>query len=249
VLLLNLHHIVSDGWSMGVLTRDMQALYAAQLEGRAAALPELTVQYADVTYWQRRQDMTAHRAYWTQALAGYAPGLNLPYDRAPKREASPARTLIVTYPAELSARLARFSLEQGATLFMSLAAALAVVLQRYSARDDLCLGTTVAGRDNAQLEGLIGFFVNIVTLRVDLSGDPAAKDLLQRIKQTALSAFEHQALPFEHVLHSHGLAGDAATQSELPRSASGAVGRGTRGAGAAHGRAKRQMPAGPAILW
>ena len=212
VLLLNMHHIISDGWSMNVLGHDMEQLYAAQLRGKPAQLPALGVQYADYAHWLRGQDMAPHAAYWAQQLHGYEPGLTLPLDRPAQPEPSAARTLSLDYPAELSAALGSFCAQHGATLFMALTAALGAVLQRYTGRRDLCLGTTVAGRDRAELEPLIGFFINIVALRLDLSGDPSGSELIERVKRTVLQALEHQALPFEQVLQQHKLSGDSAQE-------------------------------------
>ena len=209
VLMLNMHHIVSDGWSMNVLARDMQELYAAKLQGRPAQLPALSVQYADYAHGQRRQDMAAHAAYWAQALHGHEPGLNLPLDRPAQPGPSAARVLTLDYPAELCAELGVFCAERGLTLFMALTAALGMVLRRYSGRGDVCVGTTVAGRDRAELEPLIGFFVNIMALRLDVSGDPSSSELMERVKRTMLSAFDHQALPFEQVLQQLGLSRDS----------------------------------------
>jgi amino acid adenylation domain-containing protein len=212
VLLLNMHHIISDGWSMNVLAHDMQQLYAAQLQGVPAALHALGVQYADHAHWLRQQDMAPHAAYWAQTLHGYEPGLTLPWDRPAEPRPSVARTLTLNYPADLCAALGTWCSQHGATLFMALTAALGVVLQRYTGRRDLCVGTTVAGRDRAELEPLIGFFINIVALRLDLSGDPSASELLQRVKDMSLQAFEHQTLPFEQVLQQLKVSGDSAQE-------------------------------------
>jgi amino acid adenylation domain-containing protein len=212
VLLLNMHHIISDGWSMNVLAHDMQQLYAAQLQGVPAQLPALGVQYVDHAHSVRQQDMAAHTAYWAQALHGYEPGLTLPLDRPAQPRPSAARALTVDYPAELCASLGTLCAQHGTTLFMALTAALSVVLQRYTGRTDLCLGTTVAGRDRAELEPLIGFFVNIVALRLDVSGDLTGSALLEHVKDRSLQAFEHQALPFEQVLQQLKLSGDRAQE-------------------------------------
>jgi amino acid adenylation domain-containing protein len=212
VLLLNIHHIVSDGWSMNVLAHDMQRLYAAQLHGVPVELPVLGAQYADYAHWRVQQDMAAYAAYWAQALQGYEPGFTLPVDRPAQPRPSAARTLALDYPAELCAALSSLCLQHGTTLFTALAAALGVVLQRYTGRHDLCLGTTVAGRDRAELEPLIGFFINIVVLRLDLSGDPSGSELLDRVNGAVLPALEHQALPFEQVLQQLQLSGDSAQE-------------------------------------
>ncbi|MEX0448078.1 condensation domain-containing protein, partial [Xenorhabdus sp. SGI246] len=201
VLLINTHHIVSDGWSEGVLTRDLQCLYRAAETGKEANLPVLPVQYTDYACWQRRQDLSDHLDFWKTTLHGYEDGLDLPYDypRPPTR-AWRAGLVRYTYPKTLSQGVARFGHAQGATLFMVLLSGLAVVLQRYTGRDDICIGTTTAGRDAVELENLIGFFINILPLRLDLSGEPTAPELLSRIKDTVLHGFAHHALPFEHLL-------------------------------------------------
>ncbi|HVK93232.1 MAG TPA: amino acid adenylation domain-containing protein, partial [Noviherbaspirillum sp.] len=207
VVLINTHHIVSDGWSQSIMTHDMQQLYAAQLSGHASALalpalPALPIQYADYAAWQRQQDLSAHLDYWSSALAGYEDGLELPYDYPrPPHRAWRAGVVQYRYPAQLAQQVAQFSQAQQATLFMTLMASMAIVLQRYTGRDDLCIGTTTAGRDRLELEHLIGFFINILPVRIDLSGDPNCMEMLQRVKSVALQAVEHQALPFEHLLN------------------------------------------------
>ena len=202
LLLFNTHHIISDGWSIMVMMRELRHFYAAQVAGVEQPLPALPIQYADYACWQRHQDLTVHLEYWKSALAGYEQGLSLPYDFArPPERAWRARWVRYTYPRSLAERVTRFSQARHSTLFMTLLTALFVVLNRYTGRTDLCIGTTVAGRDFLQLEGLIGFFVNILPLRVDLSGDPSAAELLQRVKTVALEGYEHQWLPFEHLLN------------------------------------------------
>ncbi|WP_437677704.1 amino acid adenylation domain-containing protein [Sorangium sp. So ce131] len=201
IVISNIHHIIADGWSFGVLIGELQGLYDSEVSGRRAELPPLAAQYADYAVWQRQQDLSAHQEYWKSTLEGYEDGLDLPYDYARTAgRAWRAATLQYTYPAELARRLADFSRAHHSTLFMSLLASLAVVLNRYTGREDLCIGTTIAGRDQIELEGLIGFFINILPLRLDLSGDPGFSGLLQRTRQVVLQGFEHQALPFEHLL-------------------------------------------------
>ena len=202
IVLINMHHIVSDGWSFSVLLGELQQFYDARVRGRPLELPPLPVQYADYVRWQRRQDFGPHLAYWKGTLSAYEDGLDLPYDRPRTADrAWRAATLQVHYPAALAERLDRFSRDRRCSLFMSLAAGFAVVLNQYTRREDLCFGTTVAGRDDVELEKLIGFFINILALRIDLSGDPSLEDVLRRTRQTVLTAFEHRALPFEHVLN------------------------------------------------
>ncbi|NRN30924.1 non-ribosomal peptide synthetase, partial [Photorhabdus heterorhabditis] len=202
LLVICTHHIVSDGWSEGVLTRELQQAYTAALRHEPAGLLPLPVQYADYALWQRERDLAPALAYWTEALADYEDGLTLPYDYPrPATRAWRAKRVNWQYPAELAREAAAFSRGHNATLFMTLVAALGLVLQRYTGRDDLCIGTTTAGRETQELEGLIGFFVNILPLRLDLSGTPDGSAVLHRVRQTVLDAFAHQALPFEHLLN------------------------------------------------
>ncbi|MBJ7312189.1 AMP-binding protein, partial [Rugamonas sp. CCM 8940] len=202
VVLSTIHHIVSDGWSQGVIAHDLRQLYAARRGAPAAALAPLAVQYADYAAWQRRQDMSAHLAYWSGALAGYVDGIELPYDAA-RGAGRTWRAAVVEhhYSPQLAGALASFSQARQCTLFVTLLCALVVVLQRYSGRDDLCIGTTVAGRERAELEHLVGFFINILPLRLDLAGAPDLAGLLEHVRQVVLRGFDHQALPFEHLLN------------------------------------------------
>ncbi|RYZ01108.1 MAG: hypothetical protein EOO73_36565, partial [Myxococcales bacterium] len=201
LLVTNIHHIVMDGWSFGVMLAELQELYRAAAGGEAPSLPALPVQYADYAVWQRARDLNPHVQYWTSKLQGYEEGLELPYDypRATSR-AWRAATLTYTYPPALARKLAALSQREHATLFMSLLAGLGVVLHRYTGRRDLCIGTTVAGREQVELESLIGFFINILPLRLDLAGSTTLRELVQRVRRVTLEGFEHQALPFEHLL-------------------------------------------------
>ncbi|WP_437677700.1 amino acid adenylation domain-containing protein [Sorangium sp. So ce131] len=201
VFMMNMHHIICDGWSIGILFRDLQELYTAAETGAQPSLPELPVQYADYAVWQRHQDLSSHLASWKETLEGYEEGLALPYDYSrPANRAWRAGTYRFQYSPELAAQVAEVSRSHQATVFMTLVASVAVVLYQYTGREDLCLGTTVAGRDQIELEGLIGFFVNILALRIDLSGNPTAEVIMQRTRARVLAAMEHRDLPFEHVL-------------------------------------------------
>ena len=201
VLLLNLHEIISDGWSMAILTRDIQQLYGAQLTGHAPSLPELPIQYASYARQQRQLDLTEHRHFWSSKLAGYESVLPLPYDHlAPNRGAWRVGIVRHLFPADLALQVSQFSRTHRVTPFMTLLAAALVVLHRYTGRTDLCVGTTVAGRDLLPVEELIGYFVNIMPLRMNLTGDPTAAELVQRVRATALEAFEHQVMPFDQIL-------------------------------------------------
>jgi amino acid adenylation domain-containing protein len=207
VLLLNLHHIVSDGWSIGVLIQEIAVLYAAFAADPTAAspLPELPVQYVDYAHWQRNwlQSGVLERqlAYWEQQLGGAPPLLELPTDRPrPPVQTQNGARLITTLPATLSANVKALSHAEGATLFMTLLAAFKILLYRYSGQDDISVGTPIAGRNRPEIEGLIGFFVNTLVLRSDLSavgGAPSFRELLRRVRLTALGAFDNQDVPFE----------------------------------------------------
>ncbi|WP_346730392.1 amino acid adenylation domain-containing protein [Caballeronia sp. dw_276] len=201
VIGLTLHHIVMDGWSMGILVRDLQMLYAARLEQRAAQLAPLQVQYADYAQWQRGKDQSADLSYWLQTLASYqqpvnvlgAPGTRL----APHGE---ARTLTRIMPAQLAERLMQFSGERQMSAFMVLLAALALLLYRHTRATDLCIGTTVAGRGELATEALIGFFINIVPLRIGVSDEDSGEALLARVRHQVLEGLSHDGLPFEQLL-------------------------------------------------
>ncbi len=202
--LLTLHHIVSDGWSMGVLVRELGALYAACREGRPSALPPLPIQYADFAVWQRRtlagEALEAELAHWRRALAGLAP-LALPTDRPrPPMLTSAGGTHAFRLPAALGGGLADLARAEGATLFMALLAVAAALLARHAGGEDVALGSPIANRSRAETEGLIGFFVNTLVLRTDVSGEPAVRELLARARETVLAAFAHQDLPFERVV-------------------------------------------------
>jgi amino acid adenylation domain-containing protein len=205
VLLFTLHHIVSDGWSMGVLVREVAALYGARVSGEDAGLPELPLQYADYAAWQRAwlqgDALEARLAYWRERLAGAPPVLELPTDH-PRPAVQGRRGLRASMqlPRELADALESLSREEGATLFMTLLAAFKVLLGRLAGHEDVVVGTPVANRTRTEAEGLIGFFVNTLALRTDLSGALSFRALLGRVRETTLGAYAHQDLPFERVL-------------------------------------------------
>ncbi|HKI02160.1 MAG TPA: amino acid adenylation domain-containing protein, partial [Thermoanaerobaculia bacterium] len=204
-LLLNVHHIVSDGWSMGVLIRELAPLYAAFAAGGPSPLPELPVQYADFSHWQRqwlRGEATAGQlAYWQEKLAGPLPVLDLPTDRPrPAVQTFRGGSLPLQLSREVTEGLKALSRRQGATLFMTLLAAFKLLLARLSGQDDVVVGSPIAGRDRAETEGLIGFFLNTLVLRTDLAGNPTFLDLLGRVRDTALGAYANQSVPFEKLL-------------------------------------------------
>ncbi|GAA1992932.1 non-ribosomal peptide synthetase [Amycolatopsis minnesotensis] len=211
VLLLLIHHIASDGWSFGPLARDLTASYRARTRhGGAADLPDLPVQYADFTLWQRdvlgAETAPGSRAateltYWKSALDGVPAELALPADRPrPATPSGGAATVAVAVPAPVHAALASVAAAHGASLFMALHAGLAAVLSKLGAGEDIAIGTPVAGRTEPALADLVGFFVTTLVLRTDLTGDPTFADLLLRARDTDLAAFEHQDLPFDRVV-------------------------------------------------
>ncbi|HBL31656.1 MAG TPA: non-ribosomal peptide synthetase, partial [Acidobacteria bacterium] len=205
LLLLTLHHMVGDGWSLGVLVREVTALYAAFAAGRPSPLPELPVQYADFAVWQRSrlsgEVLEGEIRYWRDRLAGAPPLLELPTDRPrPTVQSFRGAARPVSLSPQLSAGLAALARREGATLFMTLAAAFGVLLSRWTGQTDLTLGTPVAGRRHLEIEGLIGFFVNTLVLRPDLSGAPRFADLVARVRREALDAYAHQDLPFEKLV-------------------------------------------------
>ena len=204
VLLLTLHHIVADGWSIGVLLRDLGAYYGSS-QGRRPDLPPLPVQYADFTAWQRHEKhnalLAAELAYWKHELAGIPPRLELPTDRPrPERRTFRGSNIPFLVPRKLQERLMQLGQSEGATLFMVLLAAFNVLLHRYSGQGDIAVGTPVAQRNRPEIEELIGFFVNTLVLCTQLSGDFTFRELLRRVKEVSLGAFAHQDLPFEKLV-------------------------------------------------
>ena len=205
VLLLCMHHIVSDGWSMGVLANELGALYGAALEGKPSPLAPLAIQYADFAAWQREHlagdVLQKHLAFWRGALSGVPPALELPTDHPrPSTQSHRGATLRKPLPAPVAERLRALARDESATLFNVLLAALRVVLMRHSGQDDVVVGTPVANRTKSEVEGLIGFFVNTLPLRADVSGDPSFRELVRREKTATLAAFDHQDLPFERIV-------------------------------------------------
>ncbi|WP_404384160.1 amino acid adenylation domain-containing protein [Caenispirillum salinarum] len=205
VLMLTLHHIVCDGWSLAVMTDEIDALYTAAHAGRTAALPPLAVQYADFAVWQRSWleggEAARQLAWWKQALAGAPPLLALPTDRPrPPRQSYRGETVRFRLPADLRARVVAVARAEGATLFMALHAAFAAVLSRWAGETDVVIGTPVANRTRSALEPLVGFFVNSLALRLDTSGGIGFRALLGRAREAALGAYAHQDVPFEQLV-------------------------------------------------
>ncbi|HEX3531337.1 MAG TPA: amino acid adenylation domain-containing protein, partial [Thermoanaerobaculia bacterium] len=205
VLVRTVHHIVSDGWSQGVFSRELCALYEAYLGGGEDPLPALAVQYADFALWQRGwlegEVLAAGLRYWTAQLADIPERLELPTDR-PRGAAQTfaAERHVVVLPAELVTGLAAVTRTGQATLYMTLLAGFAALLERYTGQADLVVGSPIANRQRSEVEPLVGFFVNTMVLRGDLSGDPSAVQLLARVRQDALGAYAHQDLPFERLV-------------------------------------------------
>jgi amino acid adenylation domain-containing protein len=205
VLTLVIHHIVSDLWSLGVLVRELSALYNGHSKGDAVRLPDLPIQYPDFALWQREhlqgEVLAQHLDYWKTQLKAAPAMLELPTDHPrPARQSFHGGLEVFTIPNWISERLRQLSLQEGTTLFMTLLAAFNVLLSRYSSQQDIVVGCGIAGRNRAELEGLIGFFVNTLAIRTDLSGNPTFSELLGRVKENCLGAYAHQGLPFERLV-------------------------------------------------
>ncbi len=204
-LLLTLHHIAGDGWSLEVLVRELAALYGAAVAGEPSRLPELPVQYADFALWQREQlqgaALESQLAWWRERFRELPPPLELPAARSRSGERSrQGARAFVRLPAGLVRALRDLGRREGATLFMVLLAGLEALLARYTGQTDLCVGTPVAGRTRLETEALAGVFLNTLALRSDLAGDPPFWELLARVRETTLGAYAHQDLPFEQLL-------------------------------------------------
>jgi len=204
ILVVTLHHIASDGWSLGILVRELTELYSAAIEGREALLAPLTVQYADYALWQRRYVSGAvleeKLGYWKEKLRGVAV-LELPTDHerpAVQSHRGAARGYWIG--GELMDPLRALSTNEGVTLYMTLLAAFQVLLSRYSGQKDISVGSPVAGRTRQEVEGLVGFFVNTLVMRSEVKGERSFRELLQAVKETTLGAYEHQEAPFEKVV-------------------------------------------------
>jgi amino acid adenylation domain-containing protein len=205
VLLLTSHHIVSDGWSLGVFLRELVALYESLTNEKPSPLPELSIQYGDFAVWQREslsdELLKSHLDYWQQQLGGELPLLELPFDhpRPPVQTAHGARQELCL-DRSVTAALKALSYQTGTTLFTVLLSALKVLLYRYAGQTDIIIGTPVAGRNQTETENLIGLFMNTLVLRTELSGNPDFVEVLRRVREVTLAAYEHQDVPFEKLV-------------------------------------------------
>jgi len=205
VLLITMHHIVSDGWSMGIFVRELSKMYDGFVRGKPTDLPKLEVQYADYAVWQRQwmegEILQRQADFWKTNLAGVPAVLEIPTDHVRPREQDYSGGLVeLELDAGLSAGLKELSRRQGTTLYMTLLAGWAALLSRLSGQQDVVIGTPVANRGRVEIEGLIGFFVNTLALRLDLSGSPTVGELLEQAKKQSLAAQQHQDIPFEQVV-------------------------------------------------
>jgi hypothetical protein len=197
-------HVVSDGWSAGILSREFTLLYEGYSKGQNVTLPELPLQYADFAVWQREwlqgETLERHLGYWRTQLGG-APMLDLPTDR-PRSIMARRRGAGVKFELsrEITEQIKQLSRREGVSLFMTLLAGFKIVLGQYTGQEDILVGTDVANRNRLETEGLIGFFVNQLALRTDLSGDPSFREALRRERQVVLDAYAHQDVPFEKVV-------------------------------------------------
>ncbi|KAF9555957.1 hypothetical protein EC968_008552, partial [Mortierella alpina] len=205
VLLITQHHIISDGWSSGIMLRELSQLYTAYCNGEPNPLAPLRIQYADYAAWQREwlsgNRLKTQSDYWRTALAGSPVLLDLPTDRPrPPQQSFKGSHVPIEFDPQITKALKQLSQQHGVTLFMTILSAWSAVLSRLSGQDDIVIGTPSANRSHPDVEPLIGFFVNTLALRVDLSGEPNTRDLLDRVRRSTLAAFSHQDLPFEQVV-------------------------------------------------
>lgn len=204
ILLLTMHHIISDGWSTRVFVREIVEMYTAFSKGQPCPLPDLPLQYADYCFWEKEwlesEGLQSQYEFWTKQLKDL-PVLDLPTDYPrPKVQEFRGAMKLFELPAGLSASLNDFCLKEGVTLFMTLMSGFAALMYRCSGQEDIPIGTPVANRNRPHTEELIGFFVNTLVLRINLSGTPTYRDLLRRVRETTLNAFDHQELPFDRLV-------------------------------------------------
>ncbi|MGB8190500.1 MAG: amino acid adenylation domain-containing protein, partial [Chitinophagaceae bacterium] len=200
-----IHHIVTDGWSMGILIRELLQLYNAQVSGRPISLPPLKIQYKDYADWQHRrlndESMAMHKAYWLQQMEGELPLLQVPGDKVrPVAKTHNGATVSATIEGQYINKLRSLSMQQGGTLFMGLLATVNTLLYRYTGQEDIVTGTQIAGREHADLEAQVGMYLNTLPLRVRFNGEKSFIELLESVKQTTLAAYDHQAYPFDELV-------------------------------------------------
>ncbi len=205
-LIATIHHIAADGWSMDVLVRDLSVLYATLSMGKPSPLPPLPIQYADFALWQRgslqRERLNEQAAYWRRQLIDLPDSLELPYDRArPATASHRGSTVPFTIGGDVAEALQKIARETGATSYMVLLSVFALVLSRFSGQTDLVIGSPIAGRARPETQDLIGFFVNMLALRVKLEGRPSFRDLVGAVRQVCLQGYANQDVPFERVVH------------------------------------------------
>jgi len=205
VVLLTMHHIVSDGWSLGLLIKDVATLYESFSKGEPSPLAELPIQYADYAAWQREwlqgEVLETQLSYWRRQLGGELPVLELPTDRPrPPVQTYRGARHTLALDREATQSLKGLSRREGCTLFMTLLAGFQALLARYTSQEEIVVGTPIAGRTRAELEPLVGFFVNTLALRTDLSGDPTFVELMKRVREVTLGAYAHQEVPFEKLV-------------------------------------------------
>ncbi|MDZ8227269.1 condensation domain-containing protein, partial [Nostoc sp. ChiVER01] len=202
LLIFTIHHAIADAWSSAIIMRELSALYEAFSQGKPSPLPELPIQYADFANWQQQKlqksDFQTQLNYWQQKLAGNLPILQLPSDRPrPAVQTFRGATTTIKIGADITQKLKKLSQQEKATFFMTMLAAFKTLLYRYTDQEDICVGTTIANRHNRDLESLIGYFLNTLVMRTDLSDNPSFRELLGRVRDVAWEAFNHQDLPFE----------------------------------------------------
>ncbi|KAF9943906.1 hypothetical protein BGZ72_003101, partial [Mortierella alpina] len=205
IVLLTMHHIVTDGWSLGVMFRELNVLYEAFYSGLSSPLTPLTIQYPDYAAWQRKQfnqdKLKDQVSYWRETLKDAPVFIDLPTDRPrPPQRSFDGASVPIRFDTQFTSALRTLSQKHGVTLFMTVLAAWSAVLSRLSGQDDVVIGCPSANRNHQQLEQLIGFSVSTLALRIDLSKDPSAGQLLERVRKTTIAAQEHQDLPFEQVV-------------------------------------------------
>ena len=204
ILLFTMHHIISDGWSLGILVNEVAEIYSALVTGNEIPLPELNVQYADYAIWQRQcfqgRSLEEQLAYWRQELQD-VPTLQLPGDhRRAAIQTFAGTNHNFTFSKRLTEQVKELSRQNGATLYMTLLAAFDVLLARYTGQEDIVVGSPIANRTQKEVEGLIGFFVNTLVMRTDVSGNPSFRDVIGRVREVALNAYAHQDMPFEKLV-------------------------------------------------